>query len=551
MRKMRVSLVVAMVVLFGFGLQLAIAQTEVSGNIIHDKTWTVEGSPYIVVGSIILYPEITLTIEPGVNIKFNDSLHLAIYGELIARGTVTDSIIFTSNNATPQPGDWDYIDFQDASVDAVLDSDGNYVSGCVLEYCRIEYGTGIGCYNASPFISHSTITGNSARGRGSAIYCDCQSSPIISNNTITGNSSPWGGGGISCGGSSHPTISKNTIIGNSTGKGGGIYCYRSYPIITGNTIMGNSAYDGDGGGIYCYDCFFIITGNTITGNFGGGIYCCQQQLSPTISHNVITGNSSPHNGGGIYCNDHSSPTISNNTITGNYSRDDGGGICCDTSSSPIISNNTITGNSAGDHGGGIHCCNSSPTITGNTITGNSANGKGNGIYCRRESNPTINYNNLVNGDQYEVCLDNVSDDIDATNNWWGTTNIDSIDAKIWDYYDNMALGKVLYNPFLTAPYEGIGEGTNDLIPIGFFLSQNYPNPFNPVTEIRYTLPRDCQVRLEVYSILGQRVAMLVEGKQTAGYKSVRWDASGMASGIYFYRLQAGEFVETRKMVVIK
>ncbi len=95
-------------------------------------------------------------------------------------------------------------------------------------------------------------------------------------------------------------------------------------------------------------------------------------------------------------------------------------------------------------------------------------------------------------------------------------------------------------------------GNRDVdLPESFSLSQNYPNPFNPVTEIRYALPKDCQVRLEVYSILGQRVATLVEGTQEAGYKAVRWDASGVASGIYFYRLQAGSFVESKKMILLK
>jgi len=89
------------------------------------------------------------------------------------------------------------------------------------------------------------------------------------------------------------------------------------------------------------------------------------------------------------------------------------------------------------------------------------------------------------------------------------------------------------------------------LPIVFSLSQNHPNPFNPITQINYALPSDCHMRMEVYNILGQRVATLVDGKEKAGYKVARWDANSLSSGIYFYRLKAGDFVQTRKMVVLK
>lgn len=96
------------------------------------------------------------------------------------------------------------------------------------------------------------------------------------------------------------------------------------------------------------------------------------------------------------------------------------------------------------------------------------------------------------------------------------------------------------------PHEGC-----PILPKAFALSQNYPNPFNATTHIKYALPRDCWVRLEVYNILGQKVASLVNEHQKAGYKLARWDASSFASGIYFYRLKAGDFTKTRKMVLIR
>ncbi|MBN1162992.1 MAG: T9SS type A sorting domain-containing protein [Candidatus Krumholzibacteriota bacterium] len=89
------------------------------------------------------------------------------------------------------------------------------------------------------------------------------------------------------------------------------------------------------------------------------------------------------------------------------------------------------------------------------------------------------------------------------------------------------------------------------IPAVSSLAQNYPNPFNPVTQIKYQLARDCHVRLEVFNILGQKVAILVDERQEAGYKTISWNAGSLSSGIYFYRLRAGDFRQTRKMVLLK
>lgn len=85
----------------------------------------------------------------------------------------------------------------------------------------------------------------------------------------------------------------------------------------------------------------------------------------------------------------------------------------------------------------------------------------------------------------------------------------------------------------------------------FELSQNRPNPFNPRTEIGFALPSASSVRLTVYNILGQQVSTIVDTYVEAGEHSFTWDGSGMASGVYLYRLQAGEFIETRKMVLMK
>ncbi|MCK4271330.1 T9SS type A sorting domain-containing protein, partial [bacterium] len=94
------------------------------------------------------------------------------------------------------------------------------------------------------------------------------------------------------------------------------------------------------------------------------------------------------------------------------------------------------------------------------------------------------------------------------------------------------------------------------LPTEYTLFQNYPNPFNPETDIQYQIPEGCQVQLSIYNVLGQEIYTLVDGERAAGKYTVRWfgtDSHGreLSSGIYFYRLKAGDFVDVRKMVLLK
>ncbi|PTM09772.1 MAG: hypothetical protein DA443_07890 [Bacteroidetes bacterium] len=97
----------------------------------------------------------------------------------------------------------------------------------------------------------------------------------------------------------------------------------------------------------------------------------------------------------------------------------------------------------------------------------------------------------------------------------------------------------------------IGLYDASAIPDVFSLDQNYPNPFNPSTTIRFGVPEVSDVKLEVFNMLGQKVATLVNESKDAGFYNVAFDASSLSSGMYIYRLQSGSFVETRKLMLIK
>jgi predicted nucleotidyltransferase len=97
----------------------------------------------------------------------------------------------------------------------------------------------------------------------------------------------------------------------------------------------------------------------------------------------------------------------------------------------------------------------------------------------------------------------------------------------------------------------IDEKQENAIPKEFALQQNYPNPFNPTTNIEFDLPKALDVRIDVYNIAGQKVKTLLYKQMQAGSHQVEWDALGIASGIYYYRIEAGEFQDVKKMVLLK
>jgi len=104
---------------------------------------------------------------------------------------------------------------------------------------------------------------------------------------------------------------------------------------------------------------------------------------------------------------------------------------------------------------------------------------------------------------------------------------------------------------LNVIYNAILAVNNNQLPVKFELGQNYPNPFNPVTTIKYSVPRQSLVKLVIYDILGREVKTLVNEMRTAGTYEAVFDASQISSGVYFYRMESGDFTDVKKLVILK
>lgn len=116
--------------------------------------------------------------------------------------------------------------------------------------------------------------------------------------------------------------------------------------------------------------------------------------------------------------------------------------------------------------------------------------------------------------------------------------------------NTVVMGGFLANQRMWGGVTAIGAASRQ-VPLASELQQNYPNPFNPTTVIRFGLSQRSQADLSVFNTIGQQVAVLFQGEAAAGYHHVKFDGSNLASGVYFYRLQAGDFVSTKRMLVLK
>jgi hypothetical protein len=120
-------------------------------------------------------------------------------------------------------------------------------------------------------------------------------------------------------------------------------------------------------------------------------------------------------------------------------------------------------------------------------------------------------------------------------------------GSLWSYHDSGVMPPDL---IVNKPIVGVSEGT-DVVPSNPKLYANYPNPFNPMTTLRFDLSTKSHVRLSVFNMLGQEIAVVLDGQKEAGSYSVQFNAAHLTSSVYFYRMETGSFFATRKMLLLK
>jgi hypothetical protein len=543
-------------------LQSAFSQTNVSGFINANTNWTLAGSPYIVVGNTIIPNGYTLTIDPGVVVKFDSAKTLQINGELHAVGAAGNRIIFTSNRISPAPGDWRQIQFSDTAADAVFNSSGNYVSGCIMKYCDVSYGGNgeIQTLNSSLYISNCNITYSS----GSALSCHgflkIDSTCIRHNHsggTITISSYPYCPYIIE-----HDTMDYNVWQALFLNASPFPNCADEEMIIRNNyfahTDSSSALAVGSSNRVLITENDFVNNRDGIDGY--SAIDLSGESGNSTVQCNRFVGNQGTR-GCAIYLGNYGQDTIRNNLFDSN-SRLWGSvmyadrGCCADVS----ISDNRFLNNIV--PGGNILFLRS--TASGNNIgtlflnqnefMNNCATSD---IYLSVSSAnfnaqfADISNNNFMD-DSITYAIDNHTPfggpNIDADSNFWNTSSSQHIDSIIDDYFDNLSYSIVNYSPILTSP-AAIDTICPSISMSIAEVSQNnkqfiiYPNPSHSTFTLSLDQLAIANSQLALYDLTGRKIYTQQINNQSTIINSQ------FSPGVYFVKVQSGEKVWTEKLVV--
>jgi hypothetical protein len=461
---------------------------------------TFSGGIYYINDTLEVTQSDTIKIFNNATIKLGNLTFINIYGTLLVNPP--DSVKFTA------------IDTNFKHIGMKLDS---LADASILKKMIFEYGNSIRMLDCNILIDSCTIRYNTyyVSGMQSGAISLFRSNSTISNCKIFRNrrAAIVSGANIA----SSPTIINNLILENDVENG-------NYPqinlgaasttpvIIRGNTIRGLFPLSGGISFLPVGSVPSLIIENNIIKRNRYGIALQSGNINAYVNNNIIDSNNAQGlpllGGSGININGNATLNI-------------------------ICTRNTIRWNLWG-----VTVQNTAKPNFGNISNSDTSDNGLNKIYNNSHNDSIFDF-------YYNVTT---IDTLKAENNYWGITNADSVEAHIWHRVDFPTLGFVDYNPFRLVTNQ---ENNYSGIPADYRLFDAYPNPFNPSTNIKYQIATNSFVFLKVYNILGKEVATLVNEKKSPGTYEMKWDASYYPSGIYFYRLDADGFSDTKKLILLK
>lgn len=469
--------------------------------VVHSLGAVTGGSGYYLVNaSVTVSNNDTLSLSPGDTLLFtgsNGTVFLEIHGALFAIGTQQDSIIITSQNKVV--GDWEGINYESTNAQSAFQ----------LRYCRVEYAErAIDVVGADALMENCRIQYNSEAA------IDLSSTNSVIRNSVIHHNRRWA---LTMSLSSSPLVENNLFTGNNFENTSpyviitiGLQGVNS-PVIRGNTIIGG--YEQSGGISVWGNSSALIENNHIE-NCAYGILCYQNGANPRIKGNFLL----------------------NNNI--NPGTDWGFGIACNGPNAPVISENEIQG-----HFYGVAIINGAQPNVGNLNNADTTDDGKNRFL-----------GNGIGSERYELFNNNPLP-IFAENNWWGTNDPDSIEARIVHSADSSIYGTVDFIPFIVMNPVGIPQPSEN-IPQTLTVYPAYPNPFNPETNFEFGIADFGFTEVKVYDVLGREVKTLLSRELLPGNYQVRWDGTdnngqAVKSGLYIYRIQSGGQQRSGKVVLVK